>query len=354
VARFELIQEVELLALRDELASGRYRPGPYRVFTVHDPVRRSIASLGFRDRVVQHALMLSLEPGIVRTLAPQTHACIVGRGSHRALALVREFVRHCRWCLRLDVQKFFPSIDHTLLREALSRQTQDRLLRWLCDLFLELPGPYERSRLYMPGDDLFAVARPHGLPIGNLTSQWWANLYLSPLDHLLAKVIGIRAFARYMDDIVIFGDDRTGLEAVWRTCEAHAFALRLRLHPRKCRITATREGVRFLGFTMRQTFGGGVSVRLRRESIERFRARMARLMVLYGVGAVGPEEVRSRIAAWSGHARHGDTRALCERLLGELVFQRRSDDREEGCSPHDLVGSCGEGPTPSRGRQCSG
>ena len=335
VARFEMDVERRLVALCERLARRAWRPSPYRVFTVRDPVVRTIAALPFEDRVVQHALMAFVAPRIERSLAAQTWACLPERGSHRALAWVAEHARRRRWCLRLDVRKFFPSVDHAVLREALARlhPPGEEQLRWLEDLLLDHPGPFERATFWFAGDDLFAGLRPRGLPIGNLTSQWWANLVLSPLDHMLANHLGVREFARYMDDVVVLDDDRARLERIWQAYDAGLARVRLKLHPTKCEIRATRDGFAFLGFRIRRT-DVGVAVHLADESVERFRARMAEIMARYEVGAVEPEEVRSRVMAWRGHAMHGHTRALCRKVLDELVFVRRRSGTDGGIGGH--------------------
>lgn len=284
--------EARLVNLHQRLATRTWRPSPYRVFTVREPAVRTIAALPFEDRVVQHCLMAAMAPRIQRGLVGQTWACIPGG---------------------------------------------DDDLRLIEDLLLDHPGPFERATFWFAGDDLFAALRPRGLPIGNLTSQWWANLILSPMDHLLANHLGVRDFARYMDDVVVFDDDRARLEQVWRAYDAGLARLRLRLHPRKCAITATRDGVAFLGFRLRRT-DGGVAVRIADESVERFRQRMADLQLAYSVGAVDAGTVRSHIAAWMGHAGHGHTRALCRSVLAETAFVRRggvTEGEAEGCSQDD-------------------
>ncbi len=325
VARYSCDAEARLVALHRRLADGRWRPGPYRVFTVREPVVRTIAALPFEDRIVQHALMGVVAPRITRCLAPQTFACIPGRGSHGALASARESTRLRRWCLRLDVRKFFPSVDHGVLRAALSalQRPGEQWIGALEGLLLDHQGPFERAKFWFPGDDLLAGLRPRGIPIGNLTSKWWANLLLSPLDHLLANHLGVRDFVRYMDDLVIFDDSRSRLESIWRRCDESLTRLRLRAHPIKCGIVATRDGVDFLGFRLRRT-DGGVAVRIADASVDRFRERMGDLVARYAVDAVEAETVRSHIAAWMGHAGHGHTRALCETVLSEFVFVRTS------------------------------
>ncbi len=289
------------MRLGEALRTRRWRPRPYSVFTVRDPVTRTIAALPFEERIVQHALMASVATRIERRLVAQTWACLPGRGSHRALAWATAACRERRWCLRLDVRKFFPSVDHAVLRGMLEELHRGDALegdaRWLEDLFLNHPGGFEVARFWFPGDDLLAGLRPRGLAIGNLTSQWWANLVLSPGDHVLANHLGVRHFARYMDDVVVFDDSRARLEQVWRAYDEGLTRLRLRLHPTKCRITATRDGLDFLGFTLRRR-GSGVSVRIADESVARLRRSLATIEALYAVGAVGAAEVRARVLSW--------------------------------------------------------
>lgn len=323
VAAFEMDQERLLLDLHEELTRGRYQPSPYRSFTVHVPKERTIAALPFRDRVVQHLLMRALEPRIVRSLVPQTFACIRRRGTHAAIARTRELLRHHTYCLKLDVRKFFASIDREILRRAVHRHVRrgEACLLSLADALHDHEGPFERCPSYFEGDDLFATLRPCGLPIGNLTSQWWANLYLSPLDHRLANHLGTGAFVRYMDDVLVFSDSAERLAVIRDVCIETSRALRLRLHEDKTHITETRQGVRFLGFRFRR-IGDSASVRLTTESATRMRRRFARLSALYAVGAVSEEHVRSSVFATLGHAQHGHTRALCRRLLEELALTR--------------------------------
>jgi hypothetical protein len=171
----------------------------------------------------------------------------------------------------------------------------------------------------MAGDLLAPLGRPHGLPIGNLTSLVWANAMLTPIDHLVASHLGIGTFVRYCDDILVYAGERERLEVVWRRIEQRCSELRLRLHPRKCRLHRTTEPVTFLGFVL-QRVGSGVRVRLRSENVRRFRARMAWSRALFEAGAFEIEEVTSRVKAWLAHARHGHTRALCRRELGRLSW----------------------------------
>jgi hypothetical protein len=321
VARFVLDAERHALTLARELASGAWRPSAPHAFVLREPKPRLISALPFRDRVVQHLLIAATLPAIERSFAPQSYACRTGFGTHRCLATAVELCRRHRFVLRLDLARFFPSIDHAVVERMLWPRTPPAWW-WVTERILHAPAHVERVQFYFPGDDLFTpLARPHGLPIGNLCSQIWANLVLTPVDHLLASHLGLPTFVRYCDDLLVFDDDPVRLRDAWAAVAACCDRLRLRLHATKCRLHDTRERVAFLGFVLERR-DRAVRIRLRSENVRRFRHRMRDLRMLHAVGAIEIEEVTSRVRAWLAHARHGHTRGLCERVLGELVFSR--------------------------------
>jgi hypothetical protein len=322
VAAFLLDRAAHLDALHRELESRTYRPGPGHSFWINDPKRRRIFALPFRDRVAQHVLITATLPILERWYASQSYACRTGKGTHRCLRRAIELTRAKRFVLRIDVRKFFPSIDHGILRRLLDPLTPPEL-RWLRDTFLDAPVDCEHVAWHFPGDDLFTPCmRPHGLPIGSLTSQVWANAFLTPVDHLLASHLGIGTFVRYCDDILVFDDDPGRLRETLAAIERQAHTLRLRLHRVKTRLHRTADPVAFLGFVLRRV-DDGVQIRLRSENVRRFRQRMAVTHALFEAGALDPPEVIAQVRAWLAHARHGHTRTLCERELAKLVFVRR-------------------------------
>jgi RNA-directed DNA polymerase len=256
-----------------------------------------------------------------RWFAHQSYACRSGKGTHRCLQRAIELTRVTRFVLRLDIRKFFPSIDHALLRSILTRRTPKPWWR-LQNTILNAPTLTEHVAWHFPGDDLFTpLTRPHGLPIGSLTSQIWANAFLTPVDHLLASQLGIGTFVRYCDDVLVFDNDEGRLRHALSAVEERVHALRLRLHPDKTRLHRTTDPVSFLGFVLRRV-DNGVSVHLRAENLRRFRARIADTQALYATGAIGANEALAQVRAWLAHAGHGHTRVLCERLLATITFSR--------------------------------
>ncbi len=321
VARFALDAAKHLDARVEQLIARTYAPGRGRAFWIHDPKPRRIFALPFRDRVVQHMLIAATLPALERWFAPQSYACRPGKGTHRCLRRAVALTRVKKFVLRVDVRKFFPSIDHAILRALREKRTPPRW-RWLRDVILDAPAETEAVAWHFPGDDLFApLVRPHGLPIGSLTSQIWTNAFLTPTDHTLASHLGLGTFVRYCDDLLVFDDDPERLRDALKAIEACAHAMRLRFHPDKTRLHGTSDPVAFLGFVLRRV-GDGVRVHVRAENTRRFRQKMAETHALYEAGVIEPEEVTARVRAWLAHTRHGHTQALCERELAKLSFVR--------------------------------
>jgi hypothetical protein len=326
VARFLLDLDRSLAALFVDLDARAYTPQRGQTFLVRDPKTRLVYALPFRDRVVQHLLIDATLPTLERSWAPQSYACRTGKGNHRALRRATDLMRVFPWVLRVDIRKFFPTIDLLFLRRRLDRSTPADL-RWLRDRFL-VPSPgVEPVTFHFPGDDLFSPhERPHGLPIGSLTSQIWANEFLSPLDHLLACKLALGTFIRYCDDLLIFDRDAGKLREALATFGEHATAMRLRLHPTKTRLHRTTDPVPCLGFVLRR-HGDRVQVRLKHDNLERMRQRIDLQMALFQAGAIEQEEVLASLRAWLAHARHGHTQGLIRRELERFALQVGQEDR---------------------------
>ena len=307
-AAFEFRLEDNLVRLQDELANDGYRPGEYVNFTIHEPKRRLISAAPFRDRVVHHALCNVIEPAFERSFIEHSYANRVGKGTHRALDQTQSWMRRYPYVLQCDLRQFFPSIDHRLLQRTLNRHIQDAQIRRLIALILTsgqgvLSEEYEM--VYFPDDDLFAAARPRGLPIGNLTSQFWANCYMNPFDHFVTRELGCRAYLRFVDDFLLFADKKRTLWA-WREAIIERLAkLRLTLHERKAQVRPVTEGVRFLGFVVYPSHR-----RLIRRKGINYRRKLNRMVDEFHQGQLSFDRLDDSVQGWINHVRYAQTWGL--------------------------------------------
>ena len=324
VASFERNAAENLLDLQRRLRRRRYWPAAYDSFYVHDPKRRLISAAPFRDRVVHHALCNVMEPVFERRFIHDSYANRRGKGTHAALDRAQAFARRYRYVLPFDVEQFFPAVDHRILLRILERVIADPDLLWLCRTILASGDGVlweEYSMRYFPGDDLLAVNRPRGLPIGNLTSQFWANVYLDPLDHFVKRRLRCRAYLRFVDDGLLFADRK---ETLWQWRSAiigFLEGLRLTLHEASCQPRPVTEGIPFLGFVVFPHHR-----RLKRRKGIAYRRRLKHLLAAYGRGEVDREAVRASVRGWVNHARFGQTRGLRRRLFEEvppILFDRK-------------------------------
>jgi retron-type reverse transcriptase len=209
VAEFALGLETELLRLQRELSTGEYRPGEYRLFMIYEGKPRTIAAAPFPDRVVHHALMNLVEPPLDRQFVFDSYACRKGKGVHQAVDRYQAWAQRYRYALKMDVRQYFPSIDHLLLKEKLQARIKDARVLDLFDRIIDTAPPVEGVAYGFPGDDLLTpLERRTGIPIGNLTSQFLANLYLDDFDHWMKEQQRQPAYLRYVDDMIVLDDDK--------------------------------------------------------------------------------------------------------------------------------------------------
>jgi len=316
VAAFEFDMERNLLELERELCDQSYRPGDYHNFIIREPKRRLVSAAPFRDRVVHHALCQVIEPIWEPRFIHTSFACRVGKGTHRALDQCHAWARQYRYGFHSDIVKYFPSIDHQIMRSLLARRIADPQVMWLIDQILDSGASIQASEyppIYFSGDDLFTALRPRGLPIGNLTSQFWANVYLHELDKFVKHQLRCPAYLRYMDDSVLFSDDKAQLRD-WKAAMQDFVTshLRVLLHPRKSLVFPVKVGIDFCGFRIYPTHR-----RLRRSSVRRFVRRFRRQREAYRHGEITLEEMTISVQSWIAHAAHGDTWRLRTRLFAD-------------------------------------
>jgi RNA-directed DNA polymerase len=316
VLSFNARLEENLFTLQQELRSFTYSPGSYRQFEIFEPKRRLISAAPYRDRVVHHALCAAIVPPLERAFLPTSYANRRGYGSHRAL---RRFVRECRrhkWVFQADLRLYFPSVDLTILRAQLAERIACPGTLWLLDRLLANGANLGPAIDGFPGDTLLTpLERPRGLPIGNLTSQFLANLHLARFDHTIAALPGIAAYLRYVDDFALFADAPEPLRQAREVIGAELAELRLRLHPIKSQLRCTRHGASFVGFHVLPQ-----RVRVRNHNLLKGRRRLKALARDVAAGHCSPEVARIRVISWNAHLAHGTTWRLRRRLFRDLPF----------------------------------
>jgi hypothetical protein len=319
VARFEYRAEEQLADLRRALLSGTYRPGGYVHFHIKEPKRRKISAARFRDRVVHHALCNLIEPRFERLFIPESYANRAGKGTHRAIDRLQQHARRHRYALRADIVQHFASIDHAILLETLGRQIPETDVMALVEVIVESGrGVLDEEYRYVrfPGDDLLAICRPRGLPIGNLTSQFWSNCYLHPFDQFVTRGLGCRAYLRYVDDIALFSDSKRELWA-WKGALVERLAgLRLVIHETRAQVVPVESRIPWLGFVVHPSHRL-VKARKVRNTHRRLRERLA----AYHRGEISFGELEAGIRGWIAHVRHADSWGLRTKVLDSLVIR---------------------------------
>lgn len=317
IARFLHELEPNLCRLQRELEEGTYRPGAYRTHWIRDPKPRQISAAPFRDRVIHHALTRVLEPVFEPRFTEYSFASRRGFGQHRALKLARDACRRYRYVLKCDIWKYFPSIDHAILIGLIRRSVKCRRTLDLIDRIVDGSNEQEEAIAYFPGDSLLTpFERRRGLPIGNQTSQFFANVYLNPLDQFALRELRPALYLRYVDDFVLFGDDRQELAFMAGRIREFLEGLRLAPHERKSRIYCCAEGLTFLGWRILPG-----QTRLARANVIRMRRRLRRMAALYHAGQLRLADIHCRVQAWLGHAAFGDTWRLRQNLFEQFILR---------------------------------
>jgi retron-type reverse transcriptase len=317
VAAFHFNLERNLFELQDQLRTKSYAPGPYHAFYIQDPKRRLISATPYRDRIVHHALCQVIEPLFEQGFIYDSYANRVGKGTHKALDRGTYFARRNRYALKCDIEKYFPSIDHKILGGMLKRKIKCRDTLWLIERIIDNSNPQEEIVRFFPGDDMFTpYERRRGIPIGNLTSQFFANVYLDGFDHFVKQELRFPAYVRFADDFLVFSDDKKELSILPQRIQERLDGLRIRLHPRKCFVTPVRCGVPFLGWHVYPD-----RRKIRRPTGVRFQRRLKELMLGYNSALIPYEEVHSSVMSWIGHLKHGNTVGLRSKLLYEMVLR---------------------------------
>lgn len=274
-------KEFDLANLREiqqELINGTYVRGPYREFVIREPKPRLISALDFRDRLVQHALCNIITPIFERTFLPYNFACRIGLGTHAGIKHIQSLLRSTKAThfLKTDFSKYFPNVDRSILRGMIVKKIHCQRTLDLIDAIVEPDG--------------------HGIPIGSLTSQLFANVYGNALDQYIHHELKQKHWARYMDDVIILGSDPLVLHGIFDKIKA--FSLRvLRMGISKWQVSPVGRGINFLGFRI-----WGTHKLIRKDSVTR-----AKRKIVFMTKRKLSLDLQRFIAAWRGHIQWADT-----------------------------------------------
>ncbi|MEY4925786.1 MAG: hypothetical protein RI894_222 [Bacteroidota bacterium] len=255
VLDFERNLQDHLLALQAELVTGKIAVGDYHYFRIYDPKERQICAASFRERVLHHALMNVCHAHFERYQIHDSYACRVGKGSHAAVIRAREFSKKNRYFAKLDVRKYFETIDHNKLKVALARVFKDQTL----------------LQIFYDGIDAYEIEQNKGVPIGNLTSQYFANHFLAQADHFVKETLSAKYYVRYMDDMVLWHNDLKILNAQVKSLENYLLDV-LGCTPKQSVISRVKRGLPFLGYVVWHN-----KLSLAKRSRKRFLRNMKRL-----------------------------------------------------------------------------
>jgi len=284
VINHRMNQDMNLFELQNKLLNGKYRTSEYKVFKVYEPKEREVYRLPYYpDRIVHHAIMNVLEPIFVSTFTTDTYSCIKGMGLHKAsrrLSSALKDVEQTKYCLKMDIKKFYPNVDHAILKNLLKRKFKDvDLLNLLYEI----------------------IDSADGLPIGNYLSQYFANFYLTYFDHWVKEELKLNYYFRYADDIVILGPNKEQLHSCLREIRTYLDSnLKLEVKGNYQVFPVGSRGIDFLGYIHFH------SHKLLRKSIKkRFARKLKR------------GSSRESIASYLGWTKHANCRNLERKLMNE-------------------------------------
>ena len=281
--------------MREELSAGIYEPGDYTYFIIRDPKERRISVAPFRDRVVHHALVNILEPVYEKCFISDSYATRKFKGTHRAIRRAQRFLRANCWYLKMDVRKYFDSVDHRILNAILQHKIKDPFIIALCE------------KIFAKGGD-----GSTGLPIGNLTSQFFANVYLDKLDHYVKEVLKVKYYLRYMDDFCLFDNDKGNL-LQWRAVTESYLSekLHLQIKHEAVMLNTRLHGLGFLGVRIYPSL-----IRIKRASFKRSYQRLLQKERGYKLGKISSQSYQASMESLVAHMTYWNDNLLRSRLYG--------------------------------------
>jgi retron-type reverse transcriptase len=323
---FSAMLEDNLFSIQDDLCAGTYRVGKYRKLYVYEPKKRIVMALPFRDRVVQWAVYRVINPIFTRSYIEDSYACIDDRGIHSAVKRLQYMARLITdngklgaYYLKLDITKYFYRISHDALMSILRRRFADEpLLNLLEQIIRSEETPFGLPEGGKLGESplIFGL----GMPIGNLSSQMFANLYLNELDQYVKRTLKAHFYVRYMDDMIVLASDKATLHK--RHGEISAFLserLQLSLND-KTAIRPLSCGIDYCGYRIWDTH-----IKLRKSTSLRMRRRLKQLQEQYARGELEWDKVRESLASYNGVLKHCDSFGLSRKIFGVQSETERLD-----------------------------
>jgi retron-type reverse transcriptase len=290
-------REANILLLHHLLKTKTFCTSEYTVFTISDPKEREIYRLPyFPDRIVHHAIMNILEPVWCSVFTVDTFSCISGRGIHGAMRKVKEAlkdVNNTTYCLKIDVRKFYPSIDHDVLKQIIRRKIKCPDTLWLLDSIIDSAD---------------------GVPIGNYLSQYFANLYLAYFDHWVKEIAGVKYYCRYADDMVFLHADKPFLHALLVQINDYLTNnLNIALKGNYQVFPVDARGIDFVGFVFRHSH-----IRLRKRIKQNFCRAAAKVNKRENISA---REYKQTICSWLGWAKYSNSKHLLKKIIKKEHYE---------------------------------
>lgn len=298
VQKFEFNLMSNIISLHNDLAVKKYQHSSYQAFNISDPKPRNIHKASVRDRLLHHALYRVLYPFFDKTFITDSYSCRIGKGTHKAINRFRVFAykasqNHTKtvWVLKCDIKKFFASIDQTILISIIDDYIPDQNIRWLTSQIVS---------------SFHSTSKGKGLPLGNLTSQLFVNIYMTPFDQFVKHKLKARYYIRYADDFVIMSENRQWLESMIPKIKDFLVSeLQLTLHSQKVSVKTLASGVDFLGwvhFTHHRV--------LRTAAKRRMFIRLKK------------SPTNSTLQSYLGMLSHGNTHKIKTRILSDSFLWR--------------------------------
>ena len=320
VLKFSYNLENELLKLQWELKNQTYKTGEYKHFIIFELKERKISALPFRDRVVHHAICSVIEPIFEKKFIYDSYACRKGKGTHAGTDRIQNFIRKTNgnyYVLKCDVSKYFPSVNHEILKQIIREKIADKKLLQLLDKIIE-SSCSEKYDFSNSEEQNVQSSLQKGIPIGNLTSQLFANIYLNKFDEYVKYELKIKYYVRYMDDFVVLHESKKYLHEVKEKVRLFFISIKLTLHPKKVNIFPVALGIDFLGYIIFNNYK-----LVRKSTVKRFLKNVKIKLKKYDSCSINFNKLMESFNSWESYMDYGNSynlkKSLQEKYLKNVM-----------------------------------